>query len=67
MGKNVTAETPVDHVFRTSDRDSCSRREEVEGVAVFDDAGIVNLADVALELWLLRGHRECDDEKESYQ
>jgi hypothetical protein len=58
MCKHVTAESPVDQIFGTPDRNTSACREEIVGVAILDDARIVNLADVTLLPW----QRECGDE-----
>lgn len=48
VSKDVTAQTPGNEIFRTSDCNAGSRRKELKGVAVLNNGRIVYLTDVAL-------------------
>jgi hypothetical protein len=50
MSEDVTTKTPVDQIFRTSDRDPGACREQVIGVALLDDARVMDLTDVPFRL-----------------
>lgn len=67
MSKNITAQTPRYEVFRTSDRNPGSRREEIKGVAVLNNSRIVYLPDVAPEFRsgnaLLARRKDSQDQK----
>ena len=67
VGEYIAAEAPVDQVFRTSNRNSRACRKQVEGVSILDDAWIVDLANVPLELCGLREwlRPACDDQAQS--
>jgi len=63
MGEDIATQTPVDQIFRTPDRDTRSRREDVEAICFFNDAWVMNLTDVTLKLRGREG-RNCQKNPE---
>ena len=46
MSEHITAQLPVNQIFRTSDRDTRSRRKNIIGIPLLDNAWIMDLTDV---------------------
>src|ERR1043166_6978301 len=64
MSEHVPAQSPVDQVARTSDRDAGSRRKHVVSISLPNDARIMDLTNVSLEFTLLwpRDHRNSEEQ-----